>query len=287
MKTEVMRMSGAEIVNAQVSAEIDTQIATAKQYPRDIVMFKKKCTELATMDEVTAEKCLFSLPRDGKTIEGKTIRLAELVAHTYGNLRIQSRMVEEGETHITVQGICHDLETNVAFSSEVRRSVSGNKGRFSDGMVTLTVNAAMAIAQRNAIFKCVPEVLINEIENGIKEKMLLDDSQFEDRKEKAFAFLKTKGMDESMIFTLLGIDDASLVTQAHLRTIRGIATGIQTGEFTADDIISGLKKRNDATDFRAEAGKKKKAEAQAAQKEKGKKDSTVNSEVDGAEDFGK
>jgi len=285
-KVEVMRVSSAEIVGAQVSAEIDIQISTAKKFPRNIKEFKEKCTELATFDEVTAEKCLFVLPsRGGGKIEGKSIRLAELVAHTYGNLRIQSRLVEEGEGHVTVQGICHDLETNVAFSGESRMNIlTSNKKRYSPDMVTMIINAASAKAQRNAIFKCVPEVLINEVENGIKKKMLLDDSVFVERKDFAFKRLEEFGVPKARILDLLEIGDETQITQAHLITLRGIVNGIMDKEFTAEGVLSGLQKRNDAQEFKAEAHKKKNADpAPAAGKNTAAKKKDINSSV-GADD---
>ena len=43
-------------------------------------------------DPKTAEGCFFSLPRGGKRLEGPSIRLAEICAATYGNLRCGSRI---------------------------------------------------------------------------------------------------------------------------------------------------------------------------------------------------
>ncbi len=75
-------------------AEIDMQVSTAKKYPRpDPSAIKKKMESFATMDEETAESCFYSLPRDGKTIQGPSVRLAEIAVACYGNLRAASRVI--------------------------------------------------------------------------------------------------------------------------------------------------------------------------------------------------
>ncbi len=43
-------------------AEIESQIATAKRYPRDIQVFKDKLMAMANIDQETAEGCYYALP---------------------------------------------------------------------------------------------------------------------------------------------------------------------------------------------------------------------------------
>jgi len=56
-------------------ATIDTQIATAKQYPRSITKFLREAEEIACLDEETAASCFYRVPRDGKYIEGPSARI--------------------------------------------------------------------------------------------------------------------------------------------------------------------------------------------------------------------
>src|SRR5580692_8587501 len=147
-------------IGAIVRAEIDTQIATAKAYPRSVALFKKKALGLATEDQDTAESCFYAVPRGGKKIEGPSIRLAEIVGYSWGNLNYGSRIIADDGKMVTAQGVCHDLESNVRASVEINRRVTNKQGkRYNDDLVILTSNAAAAIALRNAIFKVVPFAL--------------------------------------------------------------------------------------------------------------------------------
>ena len=61
---DVIEIHQAEIVQAVNRAEIDMQISTAKQYPRDISRVLNTIETYATMDTETAEDCFYALRRD-------------------------------------------------------------------------------------------------------------------------------------------------------------------------------------------------------------------------------
>lgn len=49
-------------------ANVDSQVATAKQYPRSIKRSIDNSIVMATMDYETAQSCGYALPRGGKPI---------------------------------------------------------------------------------------------------------------------------------------------------------------------------------------------------------------------------
>ena len=145
---EVIEVSQADMLAAINKSEIDTQIATAKQYPRNLARVLNNIETLATMDEDTAASCFYILRRQGKVIEGPSVRMAEIIASSWGNLRLQARIVGNDGKVITAQGVCHDLESNYATSVEVKRRITNKYGKtFSDDMQVVTGNAACAIAK--------------------------------------------------------------------------------------------------------------------------------------------
>src|SRR6185436_14130544 len=77
--------SPLSVLETQTRGEIDMQISTAKKWPRSIKKFKETAAEMATLDEDTAAACIYALPRDGKTIEGPSARLAEIILSAWGN----------------------------------------------------------------------------------------------------------------------------------------------------------------------------------------------------------
>jgi len=164
-------------VSAQaiIKAEVDLQISTAKRYPRSIAKSTDNAVAMATRNQETAQSCFYTLKRkekDGKIkfIEGPSIRCAEIVASCWGNLRWGSRVIGEDEKFVTTQGVCHDLETNVSCSVDIRRRITTRDGyRYGDDMIMTTTNAASAIARRNALNSVVPKIVIDEVWRSAKK----------------------------------------------------------------------------------------------------------------------
>ena len=63
---EVIQVQSSEMLAAINKSEIDTQISTAKQYPRNLARVLNNIETLATMDEETAASCFYVLRRQGK-----------------------------------------------------------------------------------------------------------------------------------------------------------------------------------------------------------------------------
>ena len=137
--SDIIEIKQAEMLQAINRAEVDTQIATAKQYPRDIYGALNNIKTIATLDNSTAEDCFYALRRQGTLIEGVSVRLAEIIAGAWGNMRVQTRIIGNDGKTITAQGVCHDLETNLAVSVEVKRRITHKSGKtYSEDMQVTT-----------------------------------------------------------------------------------------------------------------------------------------------------
>src|SRR5262245_15578971 len=119
------------LVQAISKAELDQAITTAHAFPRSVKGFLNECTQLATLDVDVADDCIYAVPRKDqgqtKMIEGPSARLAEIVAHAWGNCRAGARVVDEGREFITAQGVFHDLEKNLHITYEVRRRITNRE----------------------------------------------------------------------------------------------------------------------------------------------------------------
>lgn len=178
-------------------AEIDVQISTAKAFPRSIKMFLDKAMSIATVNENVAASCNYALPRGGKSLEGPTVRLAEIVCSAYGNIRSGARVISNDGKTITAQGICHDLETNNCVTVEVKRRITGKDGKtFNEDMQTVTGNAACAIAFRNAVFKVIPSAIVNEVYEATKKVARGTAETLVARRTKAVDYFKERGVKE-------------------------------------------------------------------------------------------
>jgi hypothetical protein len=195
--------------------------------------------EMATLTEDVAESCFYALPRDGKTVEGPSARLAEIVASAWGHMRIEGRVVGEDDRFVTARGTAWDLESNVAIAYEVRRRVTDKQARkFKDDMVGVTANAATSIALRNAVFKVVPSSYWRPIYQECRRVAVGDASTLADRRVKMLAYFQKMGVPEPRVLAQLGVKGVEDITLDHLATLKGLATAIKEGETTVDDAFA-------------------------------------------------
>ena len=163
-----MIVAGAGALAAR-PGEVDVQVSTAKRYPRDPVRALARAKECATLTPEIARSCWYVRPvGDGKTVEGPSVRLAEILCSTWGNLRVSSEIVEVTADRVVAVGRAWDLESNAAVSSEVSKSLltSAKRGaarRVSDAQVEVIAGAAQSIALRNAIRRIVGDAIVSEV----------------------------------------------------------------------------------------------------------------------------
>ena len=233
---EVMQISNADSLAAMTRSEIDVQISTAKQYPRNLAKVLNDIETLATMDEDIAGSCFYALRRQGKLIEGPSVRMAEIIASSWGNLRVQARIVGNDGKVITAQGVCHDLESNYATSVEVKRRITDKNGHtFSDDMQVVTGNAACAIAMRNALFKVVPAALVKKVIDKAKKVSLGESMTLETSRAKMLDYYKSIGVEEKQILDYLSIEKVDEIDIDMVVELRGLANAIKEGTTTAKE----------------------------------------------------
>lgn len=235
-KVEILQVNGSDSLAALNRSEIDVQVATAHQYPRNLSQVLNNIETLATLDEDTAASCFYMLRRQGKLIEGPSVRMAEIIASSWGNIRVQARIIANDGKMITAQGVCHDLESNYAVSAEVKRRITGKDGRtFSDDMQVVTGNAACAIAMRNALFKVVPMALVKKVITKAKKVSLGEATSLEESRKKMFDYFQKIGVDQQHIFDYLSVSKIEEIDTDMVVELRGLATAIKEGTTTAQE----------------------------------------------------
>ena len=236
-------VSSQDAIEAAERASIDVQITTAKKFPRTLSSVQKRVLEISTISQETAESCFYAISRGGDIIVGPTVRLAEIVAASYGNLRSAARVISVDATHVTCQGACHDLENNVAVSCEVKGKITNKNGkRFSEDMITLTMNSTSAKAFRNAIFKVVPMALLESTQAQIKKVGMGDERTLSARREAAIDYFNRKDVETTRVLALIGCSEIEDVTLEHLARLNMFRAGIQEGTSTIAETFPPLTK---------------------------------------------
>jgi hypothetical protein len=229
-------------------AELDTQISTAKAYPRDAQRAISYATTLATMDEATAQSCFYCLPRKDKQgnkveIRGGSIRLAEIVANAWGNIHAATRIIENDGRHITAEGVAWDLETNVKMSMQNKVSIrfgeKDGKGGYTAGadMQTVLSNAASAKALRNAIFKVIPKALVDIVLEKAMNFSIGDQKTVNAKVKDVLDKLNKMGVTTETILEYYGHEAMHQITAEEYRSLIGVGTAIKEGYIKPDQVF--------------------------------------------------
>jgi len=233
---EIISVNQADMLNAINRAEVDIQVATAKQYPRDLSKVLNQIKTFGTMDEETAEDCFYALRRDTTIIEGLSVRFAEIIASAWGNLRVQTRIVGNDGRTITVQGVCHDLESNLAVSVEVKRRITDKKGRtYSEDMQVVTGNAASAIAFRNAVLKVVPKAVTKRVVEEIRQVALGQAIDLETRRQRMVDYFAKIGVSQQELLQYCGVKTVEQIDSERVFELRGLANALKEGTTTVQE----------------------------------------------------
>ncbi len=233
-------------IEAMTRAEIDTSIATAKRYPRSVTRSTANAKTLALSTPAIAESCFYTLPaRKGKDengqpfkpIIGPSVRLAEILASTWGNIRVVVRITQEAEKYIIVQAIAQDMETNNTKASEIRRSIWGRHGRYSESMISQTANAACSIAYRNVVNAVIPKALWNEIYIGCRRLAAGQGKSIEQGRENVLAWIKEIQVTPAELYRFLAVEGIADVTLSHMELLAGIRTSLAENMATVEEVF--------------------------------------------------
>ena len=244
---EVLPVESHEVqilqVDAVERANVDSQVATAKRYPRDIRRSIDNSVVMATMNQDTARSCSYALPRGGKPITGPSVHLAKIIVSNWGNIRTEAKVIQITDKQIISRGTCWDLETNVASAFEVRRSIVDSKGkRYSDDMITVTGNAANSIAYRNSVFAVIPKAIVDRVYQAA-QKFITGDLSDADK------ILKT----EEEVIKLCGKQTSNQIGPDEIAMLIGIIQALKDGDTTVNDLILPIRETKKDVDQKKEA----------------------------------
>lgn len=274
--SEIIQIQQAEMLQALNRSEVDMQIATAKQYPRHLPTVLNQIATLATLDTETAEDCFYVLRRNGSgggnAIEGLSVRMAEIIAGAWGNLRVQTRIIGNDGKTITAMGICHDLETNVAVSVEVKRRITDKNGRtYSEDMQVVTGNAASAIAFRNAVLKVVPKAVTKRVIADVKKVAMGQSLDLETSRQRMIEYFGKLGVNEALLLEYLELQKREEIDKERVFELRALANAIKEGTTTVDEaFMKPVQERRQAAEAKRKAQEARERAQAAANRQSNK-----------------
>lgn len=238
---QIIESTGIEVFAAQERAAIDTQVATAKQYPRNLRRVLDNSIVIATMNKETAATCRYTKPTGGKNLNGASVHLARILCQQYGNIRIQQRIKSIDAKSVVAEAVAFDMETNYAVCVEARRSIVDKSGRrYADSVIETNAMAIMAIAERNAILKVIPKSIIDTVYNEAFKCAfgeLSDKSKLLKERERVFKELKnTYGITEDEVNKLAGVNTKEAIQSEHLADLIGVIQALKDKEISVEEL---------------------------------------------------
>lgn len=236
----------SDVMYSQDRSLIDSIVATSRAYPRNIRRAVDNSIAIVTMDKETASTCTYSVPRGGKAITGPSVHLAKILAQSWGNMRIEARVIGIDAKHVTSQAVCFDAENNLAIKVEVKRSIMTKNGRMNDDMITVTGNAGNSIALRNAILSVIPKAIVDKVYNEAKAKITGDVSDktklLARRKQVLDSFKDSYSVTEQEVLSAIGKASIDHITPDDLVVLIGIGTAIKDGDTDIETAFRKAKK---------------------------------------------
>lgn len=225
MQTELVPHEISYAVAVQ-RANFESQLELAQKYKRNMSFVQNRIFSLATLDAETADECVYALPRAGKTIEGASIRFAEIVKSAYGNCRVATQILEVNikQGYILAQAVFEDIEANTIEYETIRRRITSKN----EDMINLGCNV---------ILKAIPRPLWNQAFQAVLKTRSGEQAPLEESRKKAIDAMLSLGLTEPQIFELLGIASIIEITEQDVQTMRGYYKGIKNGDLTVEDLV--------------------------------------------------
>lgn len=221
-------------------SELEAAIDAAHRYKRSISSFREEVRSMALLNPETAQQMGYAKPQAGGTVKGPSTRLAEIVATAWGNLRYGFRVIETTDDTITAEAFCFDCEKNTGAKVTETKSIVGKNGRYKPDMIVTTGKAACSIALRNAIFRVVPKVYVDEIYNEAMAVAYGQSVSLADVRQKCFMHVRGLGVTDDRILAVVKRPGIADVTMEDVATLRALCVTIKEGELTVEQAFPFL-----------------------------------------------
>lgn len=222
-------------------SQLEAAIDAAHKYPRNITRFKQEVESMALLDPETAQQMGYAKPQAGGTVKGPSTRLAEIVATAWGNLRYGARVIETTESTVTAEGFCFDCEKNTGAKATATKSIIKRDGsRYSADMIVNTGNALCSIALRNAIFRVVPRVYVDDVYEKAMAVAYGKSVSLAEVREKCFKHVRGLGITDDRILAVVKRPGIADVTMEDVATLRALCVTIKEGELTVEQAFPFL-----------------------------------------------
>lgn len=234
------------IEQSRAVQEVQAALILAKKFPRDQDAAFSRIM-IACKRHNLAKVAMYRFPRGGSTIEGPSIRLAEVLAQNYGNLDFGVRELERRNGVSVAESFCWDMETNtrqvkvfeVPHEMVVGTGANKKMKRLTDprDIYELVANNG-ARRLRSCILGVIPGDFVDAAVKACKATLAKGDGEtLEDRIRKMLLAFKELGVSQEMIEERMG-HKTDITTGEELVELQAIYNALRDKQSKRSDFFN-------------------------------------------------
>jgi hypothetical protein len=224
--------SMAQVSESRAVAEVQAQYVIAKKFPRDenasYMRIMKACER-----PFLAEQAMYAYPRGGQLVTGPSIRLAEAMAQSWGNIDCGIREISQSDGMSVAEAFAIDLETNTRITKTFHvphsRDTKQGKKRLTDSRDIYELVANQGSRRlRACILGIIPGDVIDAAVGRCGKTLESSDVPMEDQIRKLVLAFDEIGVKTDHLEKRLGHKLDATIPQ-EIVTLRGIYKSIKDG----------------------------------------------------------
>ena len=260
------------ISEAREIAAIQGKIFMARQFPRDMEDVKKKIVATCSRPSL-ASGAVYQYARQGSTITGPSIRLAEVLSLAFGNIESSTEVLDQDEDKSIVKVSAWDYESNRqssrTFVVRHERDTKYGKKKISENRDVMELINNMAARNRRAcILELIPkdyiDLAVDTCEATLKASVKLDQNSITDMLD---AFKNTFGVTRSQIEKRIQ-SSAEAISIGKFLELRRIYASLNDGVGNISDFFEPEEEKEAPEVEKKSAGTTRKNASQSLLKEK-------------------
>jgi hypothetical protein len=243
MSENLIKHENGMAINMVVSRqteEVKGAIFMSKQFPRDTFAASQRINKMCSRKGL-AEVSQYTFPRGGQKVNGPSIRLAEAIAQSWGNIDYGIIELSNSNGLSEMMAYAWDLETNVrrsmVFSVKHERDTKKGKTQLTDNRDIYEMTANLGARRvRACILGVIPADIVDEAVKICNETLAKGEgNNFDDSlKSMLNAFEKSFKVSRQQIEDYIGYPITSF-DKNDLGTLKGVFDAIKDGMAKRED----------------------------------------------------
>lgn len=232
--------AAVQTIVGRESQQVQGMVFMAKQFPRDEIQsynrIMKSCSRVSL-----AEDSMYEYPRGGQKVTGPSIRLAEAIAQSWGNIDFGVVELEQKNGESNVMAYAWDLETNTRqtkiFAVKHERKAKGSINKLDDPRDIYEMVANQGARRvRACILGIIPGDIVDAAVDKCKETLKTGNKKpLEDRvRDMIVAFDKDYQVKKEMLEKYIGCNAEAFSENDFIR-LRNVYKSLKDGMGKRDD----------------------------------------------------